>query len=313
MKGLTNYITEAVWVDILTAQFVIVDDMYAKLPAKILPNRKFAPKRGVDFADSEVITISLFAEMVFAGAEDKALHFIRQYHLDMFPNLLEKSRFNRRRHKLAGVMEAIRLQLRDLWREKHPLEAVERGLRVVDSAPISLCTYTRASRCRTIPLDWRDEWFGVCTSKKSKFFGPRCHLTAYLDQMIDSWVLAPGSYDDRKPMVSLLEEREGLGLIADKGYISQDLEDRLWEEGEHLLLALKRDNQKVQWADGIQKILGYLRHRVETVFSVLNTVFNFERPKSRSFSGMIVRTTTKILAHTISFFLAEIFTPELSN
>lgn len=34
-------------------------------------------------------------------------------------------------------------------------------------------------------------------------------------------------------------------------------------------------------AQGMQKILGYLRYRVETAFSVLTTVFNFERPKSR--------------------------------
>jgi hypothetical protein len=130
-----------------------------------------------------------------------------------------------------------------------------------------------------------------------------------LDQMIDTWLLAPGSYDDRKPMVALLENRQGLGLIGDKGYVSQDLGERLWDEGEHLLLALKKDNQKERWPSGIQKILGYLRHRVETTFSILTTVFNFERPKSRSLSGLINRTTTKILAHTMSFFLAEMLTP----
>lgn len=95
--------------------------------------------------------------------------------------------------------------------------------------------------------------------------------------------------------------------------MSQNLAERLWEEGEHLLLALKRDNQKKQWPVGIQKILGYLRHRVETAFSVLTTVFNFEHPKSRLLSGLINRTTTKILAHTMSFFLAEVLTPELCN
>ena len=170
------------------------------------------------------------------------------------------------------------------------------------------------SRCRSIPLDERDAWFGVCASKKSKFFGPRCHVTTTLDQMIDSWLLAPGSFDDRKPMTALLEGRQGLGVIGDKGYVSQDVADRLlWEDAEYLLLVLKRDNQKEQWPPGIQKILGYLRHRVETVFSVLTTVFCLGRPQLRSLSGSINRVTTKILAHTMSFFLAEILTSELSN
>lgn len=313
MRGLTDYITQAAWSDILTVQYVLVDDAYQQLDGHILPERKFAPRGVPCFSDSEVITIALLGEMVFAGDEDKTLHFIRQYHLDMFPHLLDNSRFNRRRHQLAGVMEAIREQLRDRWRAEHPLDTETENWRIVDSAPISICTYTRGGRCRSIPLDWRDEWFGVCTSKKAKFFGARCHITTTLDQMIDSWLLAPGSYDDRKPMAALLENRHGLAVIGDKGYVSEDLAHRLWEDDQHLLLALKKDNQTEQWPDGIQRILGYLRHRVETAFSVLESVFDFESPKSRSLAGLISRTTTKILAYTISFFLAEILTPELSN
>lgn len=308
MRGLTDYITQATWNDILTVQYILVDDCYQQLDVQVLPKRKFTPRGVPDFGDSEVITLALFGELVFAGNEEKTLHFIRQYHLDMFPNLLDNSRFNRRRHQLVAVMEAIREQLRDRWRTTHPLDAEEENLRIVDSAPVSICTYTRGGRCQSIPLEWREEWFGVCTSKKAKFFGARCHITTTLDQMIDTWLLAPGSYEDRKPLTALLENRSGLGLIGDKGYVSEELADRLWEDDQHLLLALKRDNQKEPWPAGIQRILGYLRHRVETTFSVLETVFNFERPKSRSLSGLITRITTKILAHTISFFLAEILT-----
>ena len=313
MKGLTEYITQETWVDILTVIYVLVDEYYQTINLNLKPCRKFAPQGKAEFSDSEVITLALFAEMSFAGDEEKTLHFIRQYHLALFPNLLDNSRFNRRRHQLADTMEAIRQKLRDCWRANHPLAEDVANLRLVDSAPISICTYTRGSRCQTVPLEWRDQWFGVCSSKKSRFFGPRCHLTVTLDQMIDTWLLAPGSCQDRKPMAALLEKQEGLTIIGDKGYVSKELEDQLWDDGKHLLLSLKRDNQKEQWPKGIQKILGSLRHRVETAFSVLNTVFNFERPKSRSMVGLIARTTTKILAHTISFFLAEFLTPEVSN
>lgn len=313
MKGLTDYITQASWRDILTVSYILIDDIYQKIDLSDLPNRKFAPQGAVEFSDSEVMTITMFAEMIFGGDEAKTLHFIRQYHLDLFPELLTDSRLNRRRQQLTLVMERIREQLRDLWHMLHPLDGEEAHLRIVDSAPISICTYTRGGRCQTIPLDERDQWFGVCASKKMKFFGPRCHVTTTLDQMIDQWLLAPGSFEDRKPMAALLETQHGLVVIGDKGYVSQDLEQRLWDDGQHLLLALKRDNQTEQWPAGIQKILGYIRHRVETTFSVLTTVFNFERPKSRSFSGLLNRTVTKILAHTMSFFLADILTPELSN
>ena len=313
MKGLTNYITEWAWIDGMMSLFILIDDTYQELPLSFVPNRKYTPGGQPTFSDSEVITIALFGEMVFGGDEDKTLHFIRPYHLDLFPELLDNSRFNRRKHQLAETMEAIRCRLRDRWRLSHPVAADVAHLRLGDSAPIIVCTYGRGRCCQSIPLDWRDEWFGVCTSKKAKFFGARCHVTTTLDQMIDTWLLAPGSYEDRKPLISLLEGQQGLSLIGDKGYVSDELEDRLWAVGHQLLLALKRKNQKQQWPVGIQKILGHLRHNVETAFSVLTSVFNFEKLGSRSLSGLIVRTTTKILAHTVSFFLAEILTPQLSN
>jgi hypothetical protein len=278
-----------------------------------LPQRKYAPSGEPRFHDSEVITLALFGEMVFGGDEAKMLHFIRQYHRNLFPHLVDNSRFNRRRQALTEMMEAVRCRLRDRWRAQHPLSPDELCLRLVDSAPIAICTYTRGRRCQSIPIEWRDEWFGVCASKKSKFFGPRCHMTVMLDQMVDTWLLAPGSYEDRKPLIALLEERQGLGLITDKGYVSEELDERLWDTGEHLLLCLKRQNQKEQWPDGIQRILGRLRHGIETAFSILTTVFAFASPRSRSLSGLIARMTTKILAHTLSFFLAEHLTPNLSN
>jgi len=116
MKGLIDYITQAAWSDILTVKYVLVDDSYQQIDPALWPNRKFAPQGMPEFSDSEVIIIALFAETIFHGDEDKTLHFIRQYHLDMFPNLLNNSRFNRRRHQLAQVTEAIREHLRDRWR-----------------------------------------------------------------------------------------------------------------------------------------------------------------------------------------------------
>lgn len=313
MQGLTDYITESNWQEILTVTYVLVDDLYQALPAHVKPERTNRPTSSPFFSDSEVITIAVFIEMVFNGAEDKGLHFIRQYHLDLFPDLLDNSRFNRRRRQLTETMEAVRCGLRDLWQQRHPLDASEAAVRLVDSAPIPLCAYARGGRCQSVPLEARDEWFGYCASKKLKFFGARCHALTTLDQMVDTWLLAPASYEDRQPLATLLDEQQALLLIGDKGYVSADLEERLWQADEHLLLALKRKNQKSQWPSDVQRLLGQLRHRIETTFSVLTTVFTFETPHSRSLSGLLGRTTTKILAHTLSFFLAEYLTPHLFN
>ena len=74
-------------------------------------------------------------------------------------------------------------------------------------------------------------------------------------------------------------------------------------------LALRKVNQKEQWPTGIQRILGKIRHRIETAFGVLTTSFNLDKLGSRSFSGMVARAATRVLAYTLSFFLAEILHP----
>jgi hypothetical protein len=101
----------------------------------------------------------------------------------------------------------------------------------------------------------------------------------------------------------LVCEQQGLTLIADKLYNDADREADLWHTHQHLLLPLRKDNQHAQWPEGIQPLLGKLRHRIETVWSTLTTTFNVSRPRGRSLAGHLVRIATCILAHTLSFFM----------
>jgi len=317
MLGLTDYITEQSWEDTLIATYVLVADRLdrAAQAARFVRTRGPEP----DYDDAQVITIALVADYWFDGDEEKALHFLRQYHPTLWSNgIPDTSRFNVRRRELVGVIEALRCQFRDEWRQQRratPPESsetsdpdLEERLRLVDSAPVILTSRGRGGRTPTIEPEHRAEWFGVCTSQDFKFFGARLHATVDMDQMLDEWVLAPGSYPDPKVFPALCDGYVGLIYIGDKGYVGEDQENFVWERGKHLLLPLRRDNQQAQWPDGLQKILGKLRHRVETAFSVMTTAFNLRLPHGRSFTGFVARTATKMLAYTISFFLARLFT-----
>ncbi len=91
----------------------------------------------------------------------------------------------------------------------------------------------------------------------------------------------------------------------DKAYNDEELETRLWRKRRIHLLPLRKNNQKKQWSDDVRRAMGRVRHRVETVFSVLTTVFNVQRPRGRSLTGHVVRVATCILAHTLSFLIAQ--------
>ena len=296
MNGLTNYITEWKWNDIITTWYVWVDDMYHQVLANLsepLRSRGPAPK----LSDSEVITISLIIETFFQGHEEVGYAFVRQYLQDMFPDLLDLDRFNVRRRQLIAMMEQIRRQLRDLKLD------TTNPVRIADSAPITLMTYTRGKRSQSAI---GNDYFGVITSKKAKFFGLRLHATVTDGQLIDDWMLAPASVHDANALNTLLLDARDIVVFGDKAYNDQELEERLWRKRRIQLLPLRRQNQKQQWADRIRKIIGKVRHRVETVFSTLTTTFNIQRPRGRSLQGHVTRITTCILAHTLSFFMVNL-------
>jgi len=293
MNGLTNFITEYEWEDIVTIWYVLVDDAYQHIVSHLSrPLRARGPQPTL--ADSEVITIGLIIETFFGGHEEKGYTFVRQYMHDMFPDLIDLDRFNVRRRNLVAVIEAIRCHLRD--QKLDPSNPV----RLVDSAPITLMTYTRGKRCKSVV---GNEYFGVVTSKKAKFFGLRLHATVTSEQLIDAWLLAPASTHDVIVLDTLILDCHDLSIIGDKAYNNDELEDRLWRKRGIHLLPLRRDNQKKQWSDHIRRILGCIRHRIETVFSTLTTTFNVQRPGGRSVKGHVVRIATCILAHTLCFFM----------
>lgn len=293
MNGLTNYITEQLWTDTITIWYVMVDDAYGRLMTRRgrpLRRRGPAPK----FSDSEVITVSLIIETFFQGHEEVGYAFVSQYLRDLFPDLIDLDRFNARRRELIAVIEAIRRDLRD-----QVLDCAD-TVRLVDSAPVTLMTYSRGARCRSVV---GSEYFGVVTSKKSKVFGLRLHITATARQLVDEWLLAPAAAHDLRVLEALVQDCCDLVIIGDKAYNDAELEALLWRKRRIQLLPLRRRNQKAQWPADARRALGRVRHRVETIFSVLTTTFNIQRPRGRSLAGHVVRVATCILAHTLSFFM----------
>ena len=294
MIGQTNYITEVCWEETITVWYVHIDDAYQRICSKL---SRALRRRGSEplLSDSEVITIGLIIETYFQGHEEVGYAFVCQYLTHLFRNLIDLDRFNVRRRNLVWLIEAIRRDIRN-----QIIDSKDR-VRIVDSAPITLMTYTRGSRCKTV---MGRDYFGVVTSKKGKFFGLRLHATVTADQLIDEWLLAPASVTDAKVLDELVLDCRDLSVIGDKAYNDAELEQRLWRKRRILLLPLRKDNQQTQWPDDVRRILGKVRHRVETVFSTLTSVFNVQHPRGRSLAGHVTRIATCVLAHTLAFLMA---------
>ena len=144
-------------------------------------------------------------------------------HPELFPALLPNGQFNQRRRELGGIIEQIRqcvLQAGGLIDPDDPV-------RLIDSAPLPVCTYMRASRNTTLA---GSEYFSVMTTRKAKLFGLRLHLTVTPAQVVDHWLLAPAAPSDGKVMAGFLEDAQDLIVFGDGAYhdptVTQWLRDR---------------------------------------------------------------------------------------
>ena len=182
--------------------------MYQRVLANLSePRRSHGPASKL--SDSEVITISLIIETFFQGHEEVGYAFVTQYLQDMFPDLLDLDRFNVRRRQLIAMMEQIRRQLRDLKLD------TTNPVRIADSAPITLMTYTRGNRSHSAI---GNDYFGVITSKKAKFFELRLHATVTNEQLIDDWMVAPALVHDVNALDTLLLDARDIVIFGDKAY-----------------------------------------------------------------------------------------------
>jgi hypothetical protein len=296
MHGLTDFITQTPWEDIALTLYVCVDDACQQVCPWQSPVRTRGPQPTM--SDSEVITCTLLCELLFQGDEERFAHFLAHYMRPLFPVQLERSQFNRRRRALTWLIEG----LRRFWRNR--LLPQEETLRLIDSAPVSVCTYARSNRCQTVR---GREYCGRIASKQAHFFGFRLHLTVTPDQLVDEWLLAPAGEHDLRVAEALLADEGQIAVIGDGAYNSEAFEQELWEEAMIQLLPMRRCNQQRQWLPETRHLLIRARMRVETAFSQLATVWRIEHVGARSLGGLVNRVASKILAHTFCFLWHRLY------
>ena len=207
--------------------YVVVDDLCQKLAAQ---RRRPGPQPGC--SDSELIAMSLIGECRGWDQETELLSYMQE-HRDKFPIVPEQSRFNRRRRQLMGVINQIRrmmLEQIELAQDQHC---------VLDSVPMPVVEFHLAPSSRG---DWPAHGadFGKVSSKKKMIFGYKLHLLTTVGGLILDFALAPASATDLSVGCELLTQYSDLLVIGDKGYISAEIAEDLWQRKRIRLLTLPR-------------------------------------------------------------------------
>ena len=72
------------------------------------------------------------------------------------------------------------------------------------------------------------------------FFGFKLHVVMNNRGELTAIKITPGNADDRAPLPDMVAGLKGK-LLADKGYISKKLFDKLWAQSLHLITGIRRN------------------------------------------------------------------------
>jgi hypothetical protein len=176
------------FIDLCTAVYVLVDDRYRVVAAA------HAHRPGPDGAcsDSEVVTLTLVAELVGLDEETCFLAYIRRNHPTLFRHLPHCSRYNRRRRRLVEVTNRIRIALaRDVLLH---LTAEDQDLAVIDSLPVPVVGFAHARGAHR----WYGEArYGHNAAKSQTFYGYKLHLLATASGVVLDFALVPANVTGR--------------------------------------------------------------------------------------------------------------------
>jgi hypothetical protein len=272
---------------LLTALYVKIDDWLGQ------PRRVGRPPR---LSDAELLTVAVAQALLGVRSEARWLRFLPQHLPGAFPYLPGQSGYNKRlRSALPLLKRAIQAVAADtdLWHD---------DVWVTDSTPVE-CGRSRPTVKRSDLAGWAG--YGFCASHSRWFWGLRLHLVCTPSGLPIAWSLASPKVDDRQVLTAVLEENPGLVaarsgqlIIADKGYISAELDRWLTERGIRLL----RPSYRNRTPRPDEHLLKPVRQLIESVNDTLKGQLDLELHGGRSIEGVGARIAQRLLAMTAAIW-----------
>jgi hypothetical protein len=278
--------------DILTIIFVLVDDWYQSCGYKFLTGKAGAKPV---FTDSEVITLLLAQDYIPYPSETQFIGFVRANYLDLFPNLLDQSQFNRRARALRLLVE----QLRRYWIQQKGWHLQAQYL--LDTKPVPVVGYKRSKRHSDFVGSAN---YGQCASRNLHYFGYKLVTITTLSGIPVVYDLVPANLDERLAAEAIIDSLIYCDIFADKGFIGLEWQTQIFDQTNNLIWTPRRSNQSLQNAPCLDRWLSSVRERIEGAFhEIQNTGRNIERLLAKTVVGLCTRVIAKMTSHLLRHLL----------
>ena len=275
--------------DKVTAIFCSIDDFCnvfePALQKKQITSGKQTRKRKFKMSTSEILTITVLFHLSGMRTFKHFYLFYVQKHLQReFPETVSYNRF-------VELMQANILPL-TLYMKTSCLGDCT-GISFIDSTPIRVCKNKRIYNNKVFQ--------GIANTGKSTmgwFHGFKLHIIINDKGELLDFLISQASTDDRTPIKqdNFLKKIFGK-LYADKGYISKELTELLFNQGLHLVTGIK-NNMKNVLMTMRDKILLRKRSVIETINDQLKNICQAEHSRHRSFGNFITNLVASLIAYS---------------
>lgn len=277
--------------NIIIDSFCLIDDVTTEL-LKGRSLRQRGPNPIV--ADSEVITMEVVGELKKIDQDKELSQYFRYHFSHLFPGLnrISRTTFVRQAANLKDIKEKV-------WQYILTLIDHDPDITIVDSFPIQVCQFARATRCQRFK---GEAAFGKDRMICQTFYGFRLHVIISSEGLITRFDIAPGNEQDLRIVPELFEGMKGFG-IGDRNYWSPILMEELRNEGIALEAPYRRKSRD-PWPDR-SKFINHIRHIIETVFSQLTERYHIKKVWAKDMNHLANRFIRKALSHTLAFLLNQ--------
>lgn len=267
--------------------FCEIDDFckefYQNQTKYVLPNINRQRNRCCRMSSSEIMTILvLFHLSHYRTFKDFYYECVIKYLKCYFPDLVSYNRFLELKSYVIPVL-AVYMKYK---------AGTETGMYYIDSTTLKVCHNQRIHNHKVF-----DKIAKRGKSSMGWFFGFKLHLVINTRGEIMSFCLTPGNVDDRKPMESLLKNLKGIAC-GDKGYISKNKTQSLFEKGLHFITKTKNNMKKIVRTN-FEKYLLAQRAIVESVIQQLKSICLVEHSRHRKPDNFLANTLSALVAYTL--------------
>lgn len=241
-------------------------------------------------SDSEIITTALVSALYFGGHLDNSRGFMKMTKL--VPDMLDKSRFNRRLHQLSELLFGIFYQI------GHYLKSMAGASEyVIDSFPVAVCDNIRISRCKLLK---GKQWRGKQCSMRRYFYGVKVQVLVNDRGIPVEFGFVPGCESDVQALKKLpLSVAAESKIYGDSAYTDYQTEDDMREADLIELMIQRKSNSLRKDEPWMRFIKEQMRKGIETSFSEIKALF-LRKIHAVTFKGFLLKLVMFMLAFTLN-------------